>query len=252
MATLVMKAPTPGFGPVVLASLMPSGTAYSVDSNGEIQANPLDVGVLIGFGFTIPSFPSEGATGATGPTGASGIAGATGPTGPTGASGGGGSSPISTYSISGLATSEFTDDDAAGICGYITTVPIGIMLGGFGFYLLAMTSAIDVSAVTTTSQLFLQICLRDTTVQPSVTLAQFYAAESITETSSEFISSTGAFGLSAAGSENSTSVPTSDGYRNTVNSGDEMALDIGFYFDQLKANQTATIDAKVVYVAVVS
>lgn len=51
--TITMQAPAIGLGPVVPSSLMPSGESYVINSAGQIQANPLDVGILLGFGFNI-------------------------------------------------------------------------------------------------------------------------------------------------------------------------------------------------------
>ncbi len=45
MPTLLMDAPPSGIGPVVSGHLMPSGTTYTIDRNGQIRADPLDVGV---------------------------------------------------------------------------------------------------------------------------------------------------------------------------------------------------------------
>ena len=50
-----MRAPEiwPFSSPVVPANQMPSGHGYRADSNGLIYPDPLDVGVLIGYGFCI-------------------------------------------------------------------------------------------------------------------------------------------------------------------------------------------------------
>lgn len=53
--TLAIPATWPFDSPVVPARAMPSGTAYSADSNGQIAAKPQDVGTLLGYGFTVPA-----------------------------------------------------------------------------------------------------------------------------------------------------------------------------------------------------
>jgi hypothetical protein len=47
-----MIAPATGIGPVVPASLMPSGKGYDIGPDGQINASPLDVGILLGLGFS--------------------------------------------------------------------------------------------------------------------------------------------------------------------------------------------------------
>lgn len=49
--TLKMQAPANGVGPVIPGNLMPSGSAYVIDANGQINANSLDIGFLLGLGF---------------------------------------------------------------------------------------------------------------------------------------------------------------------------------------------------------
>lgn len=58
--TLLMNAPATGVGPVVPGTLMPSGRKYVIDANGQINADPIDAGVLLGLGF-IPDALKPGA-----------------------------------------------------------------------------------------------------------------------------------------------------------------------------------------------
>lgn len=58
--SILMEAPAvwPFNSPVIPASRMPSGKSYRPDGNGQISADALDVGALLGFGFTIETSPT--------------------------------------------------------------------------------------------------------------------------------------------------------------------------------------------------
>ena len=164
------------------------------------------------------------------------------------------SSGVQTFSISNVNSNTFTDDVPDTSCVLISApITLGTINASAAVFVLAAALSVNVTAVTTSTTLVLQICLRDSTVQPAVTPTQFVNAAGHTITVAiSGISTIKSYGNSSnsLGTINIPGVGTQtyhDSYNNVVAVGDNLVIDVGFYFETLKANQSALVSGNVQY-----